>query len=63
VSGQPSPEERKFKRFMDAVATAVDVGRENGIDLEYVNPLAETLKRLSENALTYQPQPLQGQDQ
>jgi len=53
VDDLPSPEQAKFNEFMGAVAKAVDLGREHGIDVEYVNPLAETLKRLSENALTF----------
>ena len=34
--------------------TFIDMGRANGIDVAFVNPLTETMKKLSENALTYQ---------
>lgn len=54
ITDQPTKDERKFKAFMTAVASAVDMGRQNGIDVEFVNPLAETLKKLSENAITDQ---------
>jgi len=54
VAEQLSAKERKFGEFMTAVAAAVDMGRQNGIDVEFVNPLAETLKKLSENAITDQ---------
>lgn len=53
----PSPEERKLSEFMAAVAAAIDLGRENGIETEWTNPLTVLMKTLSENALTYQPQP------
>lgn len=55
IASQPSPEERRAREFMTALGAVIDLGRENGIEVAYVNPLVETMKRLSENALTFQP--------
>lgn len=57
VRGLPSPEEAKRDLFMRSLAKVIDLGRENGIEVDFLNPLTETMKRLSENALTYQPTP------
>jgi hypothetical protein len=34
--------------FMAQLAKVIDLGRENGIDIAYLNPLYATMKRLSE---------------
>ena len=57
IEGLPSAEEAKRQHFMTSLAKVIDLGRENGIEVDFLNPLTETMKRLSENALTYQPQP------
>lgn len=57
VAERPSPEEAKLREFMSAVGKAADMGRELGIEADFVNPLTVLMKTLSENALTYQPQP------
>lgn len=57
IEGLPSPEETKRQQFMASLAKVIDLGRENGIEVDFLNPLTETMKRLSENALTYQPVP------
>lgn len=54
IAGLPSPEETRMQEFMTALSGAIELGRENGIDVDFINPLAETMKRLSENAITYQ---------
>lgn len=56
VAALPSREETKLRNFMDALGNVIDLGRANGIDVAFVNPLTETMKKLSENALTYQRQ-------
>ena len=55
----PSPEQAKFNEFMTALGGVIDLGRENGIETEFLNPLSATMKRLSENALTFQEKPEQ----
>lgn len=57
IDGLPSAEEAKRQQFMSSLAKVIDLGRENGIEVDFINPLTETMKRLSENALTYQPRP------
>lgn len=57
VDGLPSQEEAKRQQFMTSLGKLIDLGRENGIEVDFINPLTETMKRLSENALTYQPKP------
>lgn len=54
VAARLDPEQAKLNEFMAAVGAAADLGRELGIDAEFVNPLLVTMKSLSENALTYQ---------
>lgn len=55
VANLPTAEEAKRQQFMTSLAKVIDLGRENGIEVDFLNPLAETMKRLSENAITYQP--------
>lgn len=54
VAALPDAEEIKLQDFMSALGNVIDMGRANGIDVAFVNPLVETMKRLSENALTHQ---------
>lgn len=50
----PSAEEAKLRQFMGALANVIDLGKSNGIEVEFMNPLAATMKKLSENILTDQ---------
>lgn len=54
IDALPSIEERKLTEFMAAVGAAVDMGRELGIDADFVNPLTVLMKTLSENAIAHQ---------
>lgn len=54
IEAQPSLEETKFNEFMGALGGVIDLGKENGIEVEHLNPLMATMKKLSENALTDQ---------
>ena len=54
IEALPSAEERKFHEFMGALGGVIDLGKENGIEVEHLNPLMATMKKLSENALTDQ---------
>lgn len=54
IAAQPTPEERKLREFQTALGRVIDLGRENGIDVAFVNPLAELAKSLAENAITDQ---------
>lgn len=54
VAAMPSAEETRTKQFMGALANVIDLGKSNGIDVEFLNPLQATMKKLSENILTDQ---------
>ncbi|AUR11186.1 hypothetical protein PhaeoP48_01189 [Phaeobacter inhibens] len=56
IDNLPSEEERNLREFQNDLGRLIDKGRSFGIDVDYVNPLAETAKKLAENALTYQPE-------
>lgn len=54
IAKLPTPEETRMKEFMTALSDAIELGRENGISLEFINPLTEAMQRLSSNILTDQ---------
>lgn len=54
IATLPSAEEAKLRQFMGALANVIDLGKSNGIEVEFMNPLAATMKKLSENILTDQ---------
>lgn len=54
VSSWPSAKQARFNEFMGALGKVIDLGRENEIEVEFLNPLVATMKQLSENALTDQ---------
>jgi hypothetical protein len=56
IAKQPSADETKFREFIGALGCVIDLGNENGIEVEFLNPLVATMKILSKNALAYQPQ-------
>lgn len=54
VAAMPSPEQARMNDFMVALGSVIDLGRETNIEVEFVNPLIATMKRLSENVITDQ---------
>lgn len=54
LSDRPDAETAKLNEFLAAIGSVADLGKELGIDAEFVNPLLVTMKKLSENALTFQ---------
>lgn len=54
VSALPTRDEANLREFMSALGDVIDLGRQNNIEVAFVNPLVETMKRLSENVLTFQ---------
>ena len=54
IAALPTREEAHMRNFMEALGGVIEQGRANGIEVAFINPLTETMKRLSENALTYQ---------
>lgn len=55
IKAIPPKAEREKAEFTRLLANVIDKGRSIGIEVDYLNPLTETMKRLSENAITYQP--------
>lgn len=54
VVSLPPAEEARLKQFMGALANAIELGKDNGIDVDFLNPLQKTMKKLSSNILTDQ---------
>jgi hypothetical protein len=55
INGLPSAEQAKLHNFMGKLGKLIDDGKSDGIEVDYLNPLLDTMKRLSENVITYQP--------
>jgi hypothetical protein len=55
IKGLPSAEQAKLHNFMGKLGKLIDDGKSDGIEVDYLNPLLDTMKRLSENVITYQP--------
>lgn len=55
INQLPDGETEKLHHFMGQLGKLIDIGNAHGIKVEYLNPLTETMKRLSENILTYRP--------
>lgn len=54
IADMPTPEQANFNGFMALLGKVIDFGNQNGIDVDFVNPLVAHMKRLSENAITFQ---------
>jgi hypothetical protein len=55
VNDLPSAEDANLHNFMGKLGSLIDFARDDGIKVDYLNPLLETMKRLSENVITHQP--------
>lgn len=54
VAARPSAEQARLNEFLGALGKVIDLGREHGIEADYLNPLVASMKQLSENAITDQ---------
>ena len=54
IAALPTAEETRMKEFMTALSDVIELGRKSGVEVEFVNPLVETMKRLSSNIITDQ---------
>lgn len=54
IAEQPDADQQKLDDFMTALGSVIDIGRQHGIDADYLNPLVASMKKLSENAITDQ---------
>jgi hypothetical protein len=52
----PNAEQAKLHDFMGQLGKLIDAGNADGIAVDFMNPLLDTMKRLSENVITYKPQ-------
>lgn len=55
VAALPTAEQTRMTAFMAALGEAVELGKKNDIDVEFVNPLVVLMKKLSKNALQHKP--------
>ena len=55
IGDLPSAEQAKLHHFMGKLGSVIDAARDDGIEVAYLNPLVETMKRISENVITHQP--------
>lgn len=53
----PSADQAKLHDFMAKLGKLIDAGKSDGIAIDYMNPLLDSMKRLSENIITYKPAP------
>jgi len=51
----PSADQAKLHEFMGQLGKLIDAGKADGIAVDFMNPLLDTMKRLSENVITYKP--------
>lgn len=51
----PSAKDENTRAFMRDLGKLIDNGRKIGLEVEFMNPLVESMKRLSENIITHQP--------
>jgi len=58
IAAMPDAKTRNMQVFMGALGKVIDLGRDNGIEIDFLNPLTETMKRLSENIITDQRTPI-----
>jgi hypothetical protein len=56
ISGLPSAEQARLEQFMNKLGKLIDIGKDDGIAVDFLNPLLDTMKRLSENVITYKPE-------
>ena len=49
----PTAEETRMHEFMGALGKVIDLGRQNGVEADYLNPLVASMKKLSENIITH----------
>lgn len=54
IADLPDAQQAKLNDFMAALGSVIDIGNTYGIEADYLNPLVASMKKLSENAITYQ---------
>ena len=54
IAAMPDAETTRLNNFMGALGKVIDLGRDLGVDVDFINPLTATMKRPSENVITDQ---------
>lgn len=54
IANLPSPEQARLNEFLGALGKVIDLGKQHGIEADYLNPLVASMKKLSENIITDQ---------
>lgn len=54
IAKLPSKADRGLREFHKKVAEAIDLGRDVGVDLQFINPLIEMSRKLAENAIEHE---------
>lgn len=54
IAARPSAEQARMNEFLGVLGKAIDLGNQYGIDADYMNPLVASMKKLSENIITFQ---------
>lgn len=54
IAARPTAKQARLEEFMRSLGKVIDLGRENHIEVEFLNPLVATMKTLSENVITDQ---------
>jgi hypothetical protein len=54
IAARPTAKQARLEEFMRSLGRVIDLGRENNIEVEFLNPLVATMKTLSENVITDQ---------
>lgn len=54
IATLPTAEETRMKEFMTALSDVIELGKKSGVEVEFVNPLVDTMRRLSTNIITDQ---------
>lgn len=60
INDLPDAKIARLHDFLGQLGRVIDSGRGLGIDVDYLNPLTDTMKRLSENIITHQAPQLDG---
>lgn len=55
INALPDAKTARLHDFMSQLGKVIDSGRDLGIEVDYLSPLTDTMKRLSENIITHQP--------
>jgi len=53
IAEMPDAKTARLHTFMAKLGAVIDDGRVLGVDVDFINPLVKTMKRLSENVITH----------